>query len=61
MRVFETFFTEGSYLKFVEEFTLTLDISTIFNEGHPKVTAFNLVKKRKQKGQKTKRVLRTLL
>ena len=52
LRIFETFFIEGSYLKLVEEFTQTLDISTIFDEGNPKVTSFILAKEAQAEREK---------
>ena len=39
----------------IDEFTLTLDILTIFNEGNPKVTSFNLAEEAHQKEQNKKK------
>ena len=44
----------------VDEFILTLDISTIFNEGHPKVTAFNLAEEAQAEGAKDKKSLKNI-
>ena len=52
LSVFETFLLLK--LKLVDEFivTLTLDISTIFNEGNPKVTSFKLAEEAQAVGAK---------
>ena len=50
-------------LTLVDEFTLTnltLDISTIFNEGSPKVKSFNLAEEAQAEGAKDKKSLKNI-
>ena len=44
----------------LDEFTLTLNISTIFDYGNPKVTSFNLAEEAHQKEQNKKKSLKNI-